>query len=403
MPMIMHPAKILAFTAGIFFSVFLHAQLSSKEMAKVEQSKALYNQEKYDKAVSKLEPVLLKHETSGELWMLMIHYRKARYELQEEKEKQKMVKDLTNALTRGKSATIYVDNSLSKRYMGEYLGSCRRATLCADNQVMASIILRSVYIDEPVDTAIKEDAVKKFNEAEKEFAAENYHKAAGLYREALAIDSTYYKAGLYLGDSYWKDRQPEQAVRYYKRAAETHPHQLEPHKYLADAYYTMNEYEKSYAECIEALLIHPDVDMFNKLSKAAAQLGHSFDRHWMSRMYSTNDPEINQGPIAELPWNYYREAKSLIAPFCNSKGIIEKTNTLTKEKYMEAFCWEYMLSRTSDNPGEFEFARKMQKAGQLDCFVLLSMYHIGVNDQYTHLVKANPEKLREYIRNYLVQ
>ncbi|TND08020.1 MAG: hypothetical protein FD123_2703 [Bacteroidetes bacterium] len=395
--------KILAFTAGIFFSFLLPAQYSGKELKSINKSKRYYNDGKYEKAVSSLEHILDAHETDGELWNLMVHYKAARYEAQKNKEMADLMNVLMAGINKGKSVSISMDNSLSTRYMGEYLSACKRATLCADKQYNASVILRNIYIDEPVDTGVSNEAKEKFGEAEKEFQAKNFAKAVNLYKQALDLDSSYYKAGLYLGDSYWNDNQPEQAVKYFKRSISQEPGMLEPRKYLTDAYASMKEYDLAYNECVNAILIHPDLSMFAKLSDICELKGKTFDRHWMARTFYTNDPKNEQGPIAELPWKYYREAKEKIAPYCNSGGMIDKSNSLTKEKYMESYCWEYMLTQYKTDDAKFVFARKMQKAGQLDCYVLLSMYHIGINDQFIHLAKTNPDKIRDYIKNYLVQ
>lgn len=74
----------------------------------------------------------------------------------------------------------------------------------------------------------------------------------------------------------------------------------------------------------------------------------------------------------------------------------------TDQKYLEVFAWELMLNKTETEEQEFGFARKMQKEGYLDCFAMVSMYHISFSDQYIDFAK-NPDRIRKYIDTYLVK
>jgi hypothetical protein len=49
-----------------------------------------------------------------------------------------------------------------------------------------------------------------------------------------------------------------------------------------------------------------------------------------------------------------------------------------------------------------EEARKMQKDGYLDCYVLISCFHFDFYDQYADFVAKNREKVTEYYKKYIV-
>lgn len=394
--------RMLSIAAGCFFVLSAFAQLTGKEISTVKKSEKYYSKGQYDKAIATLNKVLLPHETIGDLWGIMYTYQSDRYNAQKNKEMNDLMKQLLGASKKSGTITLNLDNNLSSQYYNEFVQSCYRATLCSDVQENAAVLLRAVYIDDEVDTAVPKEAKAKFDEGEQEFQKQNYSKAAQCYQAALALDSNYYKAGLYIGDSYWNDNQPEQALKYFKEAIRKKPNMLEPRKYLVDAYISMGDYEHAYTECVEAIIVHPDAGMFIKMQKIAKNLGKSFDRHWMPRTDYVNNPNKEQSVPTDGSWKLYREAKTKIAPYCSSNGVIEKSNSLTKQKYLEAYSWEYMLTNSSSTQGEFDFARKMMNAGYLDCYVFISMYHVGLRDQYDHFVKDNQDRIREYFKLYLL-
>jgi len=47
-------------------------------------------------------------------------------------------------------------------------------------------------------------------------------------------------------------------------------------------------------------------------------------------------------------------------------------------------------------------ARKMQEAGFLDCYVLVTCYHIDFYDQYLDFVTKNKAKVVDYYKKFLV-
>jgi hypothetical protein len=106
---------------------------------------------------------------------------------------------------------------------------------------------------------------------------------------------------------------------------------------------------------------------------------------------------------SEEPWSFYRSAKEKIVDYCNEDGIIEKSQSQTETKYMEVYSWEYMLKKSDTDKDEFGFARKMQEAGHLDCFVMVSMFHISFWDQYKDFRDKNTNRIRTYINTELVK
>ena len=203
---------------------------------------------------------------------------------------------------------------------------------------------------------------------------------------------------MYAGDSYYFKGDYDNAVTWFEKAIKMRPKELEPRKYIVDAYMEQRKDEKAYDECVSAILVHPDIGMFMRMETVAKHLGKTFDRHWVTRDY---EPNKSLEVPADSPWKYYYDAKKNIAQYCDENGVITKENSLTKQKYSEAYCWEYMLQNTTDS--RFSFAKKMMDAGYLDCYVLVSMYHINLNGQYKNLVEKDSDKIKKYISTYLFE
>ena len=64
-----------------------------------------------------------------------------------------------------------------------------------------------------------------------------------------------------------------------------------------------------------------------------------------------------------------------------------------------------MLKKSDTDEKEFGFARKMQDAGYLDCFAMVSMFHISFWDQYKAFRDAdgNRARIKTYIETYLIK
>jgi len=68
---------------------------------------------------------------------------------------------------------------------------------------------------------------------------------------------------------------------------------------------------------------------------------------------------------------------------------------------MEVYSWEFMLDKGQGS--ELSFARKMNEAGYLDCYVFISMYHISFHEQFAKWSKDNKDRVKTYIDTYLVK
>jgi len=377
------------------------SQISKKESKAIEKSIKLYQDKKFDKAIDKLAPVLEVHKDNKKIWEINIEFYYQNY-LETYKSMNSLAelfKDIEVENDDGTTSKLTITSNGNFGF-DDFIYQCSKSTLLVENITSSSVYLRNYLVDTPVDTAISKDAKAAFNGAEVEFQKRNYTKAIELYNQALNFEPNYYKAAMYLGDCHWADGRPAKAIEYFKEAVEKQPTLLEPRKYVTDAYIDLNELDKALVACIEGIIVFPDSDMFRRVNDICYKQGTKYERHWMPRDFDLNEVGFEQEDISSTPWNYYREAKAKIEPFCDDNGVIIKQTNLTKQHYMETYCWEYMLANTKDE--QFDFARKAMDGGYLDCFSLVSMYHISLQNQFEDFAKNNDSKIKDYFKLMLI-
>jgi len=387
---------LLAFTFSLSYS-----QITKKESKAIEKSIKLYKDKKYDKAIDKLAPVLQTHKNNNKLWEINIEIYYQDY-LETYNSMNSLIsffKETEIINEDGIKSTLTISSNGNFGF-DDFIYQCSKSTRLIENITTANVYLRNYLVDTPVDTAISKDAKDAFDSAEIEFQKRNFSKAIELYNKSLEYEPSYYKASMYLGDCHWADGRPAKAIEYFKEAIEKQPTLLEPRKYLTDAYIDLEELDKALASCIKGIIVFPDSDMFRRVGDICSKKGMKFNRKWMPRDLDLNEIGIEQSSVSMTPWKFYREAKSKIEPFCDDNGVIIKENGLTKQHYMETYCWEHMLANTKDE--QFDFARKAMDGGYLDCFTLVSLYHISLHKQFKYFAKNNGSKITDYFNLMLI-
>lgn len=377
------------------------AQSVVKNDKKYQKAVSYYQDDKVDKAIETLQPLLKTYENEIDIWDAAMAFYFKRYQKQYKKEQTELTDQLMKSLSGKKKGGEIVINfsNLSQGYLSDYINVCYKATLKTPNS-NASMYLRKFLVDPEVDTAVSKEAKDLFNQAETSFEKQDYGNSLKLYEEAIGKQPDYYQATLYKGDAYYFLKEYNDALIYFKKAADIHPDLLEPRKYITDAYGKLGKWEEAADACIDAIIVYPDENMFVKLEDIAERLNKKFERHWMSRDF-VNKANSQQQVAAPEPWKFYAEAKNKILPFCDSTGVIASNNNLTKQKFLEAYCWEELLKNSSDP--KFDFARQMQKEGYLDCYVFISLFHYGIYDQYKSFSKDNKDRIRKYLKEFAMK
>jgi tetratricopeptide (TPR) repeat protein len=288
----------------------------------------------------------------------------------------------------------------------------RKGTYSSNTAYGCAISLRNELRAIEVDTLIDDKALKYYDKAEVEFGDKNYNKAAEYYQRALEYQADFYKANLYLADSYYFMGNYSEAIKKFKVCADRFPLFLEPKKYLVDAYTHEGLLDKALETAIETMLIYPDPSMAIKIEDLAYSFGSRMDVDWTPRLVEPNkitdvsirlertkenSKEEKKGPNN---WDYYAGAKDEIEKNCNDNGIIAATTLREAVKYLEVESWEVMLAKSDAE--SFKDARMIREKGFLDCYVLISCFHDDFYAQYIHFVTHNRERVLEYYKTIIV-
>lgn len=404
-------------TLALLLTFFIHPLFSQtakqkKQLSKIEQ---LMNKNKAEKAEQKLITLLEENPTYVDAWdrLADIKY----YYYQKSKSTSNLFQNMVVTTTDEDGNKIENDsnaNALINLLKGlnpqvstynEYKKVLRYATAYSPEAYKCAMHLRNIERDRKEDTTIQEKEKEIFAKAENEFRTKNYNKAAIHYKEALDINPNYYKAFLYLGDSYYMMGNYSDAIEKFKACIERFPLEVEPRKYLVDSYLNEQLYEEAMKAAIASKIAYPDpianyrmLQSANEINKAATVwpimrqvLPNTADTSGFT--IRKKDEKLPQIKIADY-WNRYQEAAQKAAPYCHKSGVFKEKTSLSNSSYLEVYSWEQMLEQSK--VPDLETAREMQRLGYLDCYVLITCFHDDFYDQYRHFADNNEEKIIRY-------
>ncbi|MEZ4922471.1 MAG: hypothetical protein R2780_04805 [Crocinitomicaceae bacterium] len=300
-------------------------------------------------------------------------------------------------------ANAFVEGFKSVK-LEHFIDVCRESTIQSFSYT-GDLYLRILLVDINPDSTISEKGLEYFNKGEKKFVNKKYDEAEDYYRKALETDPGFYKATLYIGDSFWIRKQPDSAIYYYELAREMQPGLMEPRKYIIDALIDQGLFYRAKKECLEALCIYPGFDLKIKMQDIL-----DVENKWLNDMrfprgFYPNSMKAKQQSDLVGPWADYRSAMKDVRSFCNDDGIIGE-NSVTKDQYLEVYSFRKMLDENADNdlsPG-LRFALKMKEEGYLEPYIFISMFHIDIYPQFKHYMsfEENRKKSMDYVEKYLI-
>jgi tetratricopeptide (TPR) repeat protein len=393
-------------------------------MKKLDHARELYSGGKPEKAESYLEAFLEDHPDHGKGWDLLVAMRKQDYARSKELRLEGLFSNLviTTKDKDGKEIPADQDTTAArlKALMSEispgeqarqkYLYFLRQALAHSNEAVGASAMFRIENVDVDVDSNINRKALRYYEEGEKEFTNRNYQAAAKHYRRALEEQPGFYKAKMYLGDAWYGSENYAEAAETFKSCISLYPDLLEPRKYLTDAYAKMHLYEQSLEAAIAAMAVYPDCSMTMKLDDAAYLSNKQVDIRFTARGALPLEPgspllekSLNAYRPADRkidgPWIHYDAAAATLKDRYNGSGILKNDADGTAERYLDVQRWSEMLRKSSDVT--LAEARRMQQAGYLDCYVLVTCYHPDIYPQYRHFAANNSDKIKRYYQKFL--
>ncbi|HKE59667.1 MAG TPA: tetratricopeptide repeat protein [Pyrinomonadaceae bacterium] len=252
----------------------------------------------------------------------------------------------------------------------------------------------------------------------------NFAEAAQAYERALKVDPKLYEAALFAGDMYFKLDQNDKATQWYAKAIEINPDRETAYRYSATPLLKADKLEEARQKYIEAVIAEPYtrlpwVGLNQWAEKAGVQLSHPrVDIPTSITAMKDNKMSINLDPklvgdkadetglgawafygIARAAWNTTEFAKaypnektyrhSLREETEALKGVVDLVKQQQKEKKIKQL-----------DPSLANLV-KLSDDGLLEPYILYAKVDEGISQDYPTYRKANRDKLRRYLVEYV--
>jgi tetratricopeptide (TPR) repeat protein len=306
----------------------------------------------------------------------------------------------------------------------------RRYFLKAQELGVKEPLLKSLLETVPADGG-KDDLFSENKEAdglmrdgEMLFVRGDFAGAAEAYQRALKADPKLYDAALFAGDMYFKLDQNDTAATWYAKAIEINPDRETAYRYSATPLLKANKLNEARQRYIEAVIAEP----YNRMTwsglnqwaeRAGVQLSHprveipkSVTQLKDNKMTINLDPKMMGDKSDETglsAWMFYgitRAAWStseFAKAFPNEKayrhslreetaalsGVVDTVKQQQKEKNIK------QLDPSLTN------LVKLSDDGLLEPFILYALVDEGISHDYPGYRKANRDKLRRYLMEYV--
>ena len=257
-------------------------------------------------------------------------------------------------------------------------------------------------------------------DAESAFAQGKTEEALAAYQSALRHDPKLYEAALFSGDMYLKKEQFDKAAEWYAKAIEIDPDRETAYRYSATPLMRQKRYDDAKARYVEAVVAEP----YNRLTwaglaqwarAAGVRLAHpeieiptGFSAEG-NKMTISLDPKLAMKDDGTAAWVVYGLTRSVWHTEKFAKEFpAEKQYRHTLREEAEALRSVATSVREQQKAGKIKtldanLARlvRLHDEGLLEAYVLLARPDEGIAEDYAAYRKANRDKLRRYLVEYV--
>jgi tetratricopeptide (TPR) repeat protein len=251
-----------------------------------------------------------------------------------------------------------------------------------------------------------------------EFAA-----AAEAYQRALRADPKLYDAALFTGDMYFKLNQNDRAEEWYRRAIELNPNKETAYRYSATPYLKAGKLDEAKKRYIDAVIAEP----YNRMSwsglnqwaaEAGVKLGHprieiptTVKQTGSDAISITVDPKVADAPdqtgsgtwvlygLRRVNWKMSEFAKAYPNEKDYRHSLREEVSALGL--VVETVKREQKENKITRMDESLANLLKLYDEGLLEPYVLFALADPGIAKDYDEYRKANREKLRRYLVEYV--
>ncbi|HEX8847303.1 MAG TPA: tetratricopeptide repeat protein [Pyrinomonadaceae bacterium] len=274
------------------------------------------------------------------------------------------------------------------------------------------------------------EAEEAMREGEAAFVQGDLDKALAHYQRALQFDPQLYLAALFAGDMYNKKNQPEQAVEWFERAVKINPERETAYRYWGISFLKQGRMLEARDKFIEAFITEPSNRLaVSNLVEWANSNGVRLQHPVMEIPTSVSSPEkgkinINVAPSVSAEkgdgsaaWVWYgmtralwmsdgktgpseKFAKAYPAEKTYRHSLAEEAAAL--RAVAEAVSTQMKEKRIKQLDPSLATLVKLNDAGLLEAYILLARVDQGIAQDYASYRKANRDKLRRYIVEYVM-
>ena len=290
-----------------------------------------------------------------------------------------------------------------------------------DDPLMRSI-LESMPPDGGPDAVFSRNpqADAAMRDAESAFVQGKTEEALAAYQSALRHDPKLYEAALFSGDMYLKKEQFDKAGEWYDRAIQIDPDRETAYRYSATPLMRQRKLDEAKARYVEAVIAEP----YNRLAWAglaqwarAANVQLSRPDIEIPTGFSAEgnkvtislDPKLATADDGTAAWVAYGLTRSVwhTAKFAKEFPA-EKTYRHTLREETDALRSVVTSAKEQQQAGKVKaldpnLARlvRLHDEGLLEAYVLLARPDAGIAQDYPAYRKANRDKLRRYLAEYV--
>jgi tetratricopeptide (TPR) repeat protein len=303
-----------------------------------------------------------------------------------------------------------------------------QAQALGDNSNLLQILLQGIPEDGGDAPAFSKnpEVQSVMRDAEAAFARGDLPQALDGYIRAFALDPKLYEAPVFAGDTYFKMHQMEPACEWYARAVAVDPDRETAHRYWGDALMAMGKPAEARPKFLEAIVAEPyrrktwvGVEQWagrNKLTLASPKItppnsvaAPSTGADGKTNINITIDPStLGKGgdqdgrsawfiySLLRATWPTQRFAKEFPAEKQYRHSLKEESESL----HMVATQARSKKAKHLDP--QLALLLKLDDAGLLEAYVLISAADQGISQDYAAYRAANRDRLRRYLDEFVV-
>ncbi|HEX8143075.1 MAG TPA: tetratricopeptide repeat protein [Pyrinomonadaceae bacterium] len=322
------------------------------------------------------------------------------------------------------SSASIKDPELRKQVRARARTALLRANELGDRSDLTRLAIEELIANESGEVSFSNlrEADEAMKEGEAAFVRGDFPKALAAYERALKADPKLYDAALFMGDVYFKSKRPEQAGVWFARAISINPDRETAYRYWGDSLLLEGKTNEARDKFVEAYIAEP----YNRLSTAGLvnlaqrtnlRLAHpkieiptSVTTPSQGNTTITLDQRTIAARDGSSAWMLYGISRAtwptseFAKRFPNERvyrhSLPEEAEAL--RRVAEQAASDLKDKKVTSLEPSLAKLVKLNAAGLLEAYVLLARADQGIARDYAAYRKANADKLRRYVIEYIL-